>query len=483
MERVDLALSKKEQVKMIGMDFGSTTSSAMVAVAGVGLNSITGRMAFSDPEVIYRSQVEFTPFKGDEIDAEAIAKLLDIWLEQDQNLFSGGVIITGLAALRNNASHIAKLVKERIGEAVIATVDDPNLESWLAFMGCSTLLSRHFKDRTLINLDIGGGTTNPAAGISGHVKTTGCFYIGARHFQFEPGTYRLIKVSDYGRSILNQLEIEFALGEELDSATINKILDIYVDALKAIANGQQDYFSNSLGERLCQTPFTLPPNNQAPLITFSGGVGELIYQITAGEPVPSTTYYGDLGVDLALRLISDDFFSSHIEHLRPENMGRATVYGLTLHNTEISGSTLFIPDQTALPLNDVPIVARLSMTCDREEILNAISVVGARSGKACIQMVSATSQENESPIPATLQQIKALGLKIGEALNTLTSDLPLVILVPGNFGKALGNYATDWGKSMHNLMIIDEIPDRNAQFVNVGSPYRGVVPVSFYGIY
>ncbi|MGX9419211.1 ethanolamine ammonia-lyase reactivating factor EutA [Vibrio sp. WJH972] len=483
MEQDSLVQHKKDQVKMIGMDFGSTTSSAMVAVAGVGLNSITGRMAFSDPEVVYRSQVEFTPFKDGEIDATAIAKLLDSWLEQDQNLFSGGVIITGLAALRSNADHIAKLVKERIGEAVIATVDDPNLESWLAFMGCSTLLSRHYSDRTLVNLDIGGGTTNPAAGVNGHVKTTGCFYIGARHFQFKPGTYCLINISDYGRAILNQLGSDALLGEELEPTTVDQILDIYVEALKAIANGQQAYFSNFLGEQLCQTPFILPENNQTPLITFSGGVGELIYQITAGEVVPNTTYYGDLGVDLALRLIADPFFSSHINSLRPENMGRATVYGLTLHNTEISGSTLFIPDYTALPLNDVPIVARLSMTCDMEEILNAISVVGARSGKACIQMVSSKTQENESPIPATLEEIKTLGLRIGDALNTLTSDLPLVILVPGNFGKALGNYATGWGKSMHKLMIIDEIPDRNAQFVNVGSSYRGVVPVSFYGIY
>ena len=172
MEQDSLVQHKKDQVKMIGMDFGSTTSSAMVAVAGVGLNSITGRMAFSDPEVVYRSQVEFTPFKDGEIDATAIAKLLDSWLEQDQNLFSGGVIITGLAALRSNADHIAKLVKERIGEAVIATVDDPNLESWLAFMGCSTLLSRHYSDRTLVNLDIGGGTTDVAIFHEGIIRHT-----------------------------------------------------------------------------------------------------------------------------------------------------------------------------------------------------------------------------------------------------------------------------------------------------------------------
>ncbi len=472
----------KEQVKMIGMDFGSTTSSAMIAVAGVGMNSVTGRMAFSAPEIVYRSNVEFTPFRGAEIDASAIAELLDTWLEKGDNIFSGGVIITGLAALQQNSVHIAALIKERIGQAVIATVDDPNLESWLAFMGCAALLSRHFKNETLVNLDIGGGTTNPAAGQNGQVKTTGCFYIGARHFQFEPGTYRLINISEYGYSMLNHIGANNEIGDTLGADILNKILDLYIEALKAIARGNLVFFESDIGQRLCQTSFILPPNVSSPMITFSGGVGELIYKITENEPIPSTTFYGDLGIDLAKKIISDSFFSKQITTIRPENMGRATVYGLTLHNTEISGATLFLPDTSALPLNDVPIVARLSMSCDLDDLLNSISVVAQRSGKACIQMLPVTDSEGGA-LPASLQQIKTLGVRINQALATLTIDLPLVILVPGNFGKALGNYATDWGKSSAKLMIIDEIPDRNAQFVNIGSPYRGVVPVSFYGIY
>lgn len=473
---------EEEQVKMIGLDFGSTTSSAMIAVAGVGMNSVTGRMAFSAPEIIYRSKVEFTPFKGTEIDTDAIAKLLDTWLEAGENIFSGGVIITGLAALRNNAEHIAKLIKARIGQAVIATVDDPNLESWLAFMGCVALLSRHYKHETLINLDIGGGTTNPAAGQNGQVKSTGCFYIGARHFQFIPGTYQVAGISEYGYAILKYLNASIEIGDDLPIALLDQILNFYLQGLKALTLGETDFFETSIGQCLCQTPFSFSSDVQTPLVTFSGGVGELIYKLAEKEPVPDTTFYGDLGIDLAKKIIADPYFSKHISNVRPENMGRATVYGLTLHNTEISGATLFLPDTSALPLNDVPIVARLDITCDLDELINAISVVAQRSGKACIQMLPIVD-EDDLVIAATLMQIKELGQKIHQTLSTLTIDLPLVILVPGNFGKALGNYATDWGNSSAKLMIIDEIPDRNAQFVNIGSPYRGVVPVSFYGIY
>ena len=344
-------------------------------------------------------------------------------------------------------------------------------------------VSRHFKNETLVNLDIGGGTTNPAAGLNGQVKTTGCFYIGARHFQFEPGSYRLVSISEYGHAILNYIGLTSSVGDTLEQHAIDKILDFFITALKAIAQGNADFFTTEIGRKICQTTFTLPENAQAPLITFSGGVGELIYRITEGEAVPGTTYYGDLGIDLALRLITDPFFAKQIARLRPENMGRATVYGLTLHNTEISGATLFLPDSSSLPLNDVPIVARLSITCSLAEILSSISVVAQRSGKACIQMLPADNEQSDTLPPTSLEQIKNLGERIKQAVESLTIALPLVILVPGNFGKALGNYATNWGQSKAKLMIIDEIPDRNAQFVNIGSPYRGVVPVSFYGIY
>ena len=46
----------------------------------------------------------------------------------------------------------------------------------------------------------------------------------------------------------------------------------------------------------------------------------------------------------------------------------------------------------------------------------------------------------------------------------------------------LGDYATDWGRAGTELVVIDEIPVRDAQFVNVGRGHDGVVPVSYYGV-
>jgi ethanolamine utilization protein EutA len=58
-----------------------------------------------------------------------------------------------------------------------------------------------------------------------------------------------------------------------------------------------------------------------------------------------------------------------------------------------------------------------------------------------------------------------------------------VLLVTGNVGKTLGQYASRWGASTVNLVAIDEIPDRRAHFASVGRMCENAVPVSFYGLH
>jgi ethanolamine utilization protein EutA len=487
-------LNSKDRVKMIGLDFGSTTSSAMVAVAGVGLNSITGRMAFGDPQIIYRSDSVFTPFEGEMIDELRLKAYLETWLDESEvksdDLFSGGVIITGLAARQSNADAIARLVGERVGEAIIATADDPNLESWLAFMGCSSTLSRHHSELSIINLDIGGGTTNPALGKAGQVNETGCFYVGARHFQFEPGSYLLKHVSYYGQKLMDHFSIPKRRGDVLDPLEIDMILDFYIAALEAMVTGDLLFFKVPIAKLHQQTPFDMNPKRAETAITFSGGVGELIYQCAQGKNLPGTTYYGDLGIDLALRIVDSPILSSHIKIIRPENMGRATVYGLALHNTEISGSTMFLPNPDVLPLGDIPIVARLRINGDLDEVVQVFSIAKKSPKGACIQIISNPITKNEkqilnAPVCETFARIKGLGINLAEGLKrvSFSLDRPLIILAPDNYGKALGNYATNWRQSSANLIVIDEIPDRNAHFVNIGRLHRNIVPVSFYGVH
>lgn len=477
---------------MVGLDFGSTTSSAIVAHALIARNSATGRMSFGTPEIRYRSEPIFTPFTNNTIDESLLQNHLDQWLQESgivaEQLFAGGAIITGLATEAENAGRITQLVKKRVGEAIIATASDPCLESWLAFMGSCSALSLCTPDRPIINLDIGGGTTNPALGKNGVVLATGCYFIGARHFQFTPGTYTLTSISTYGQILINHLDISKTLGDTLTATERDAILDFYLELLESVVSQKSDTNIEATAVAHTQVPLTLPTGKVKPIVTFSGGVGELIYQYSAGTPLPSTTYFGDLGIDLAIRISQSPLLASSLTDFIPENMGRATVYGLAIHSTEISGATLFLPQQEILPLQDMPIVGKITMDENAVYIQELLTLIARNKGGA-IQILSSQNETEKTTLLQGLfvenhQRVKELGQKIANILTAIkfSAGTPLVLLAPGNFGKSLGNYATDWKKLSLNLVVIDEISDRNAHFVNIGRIHNNIVPVSFYGV-
>ena len=85
---------------------------------------------------------------------------------------------------------------------------------------------------------------------------------------------------------------------------------------------------------------------------------------------------------------------------------------------------------------------------------------------------------------ADASAVRSMGEKIRGALRAVAfpRDHPLVLLLRENLGKVLGHYVTDWGALPLNLIIIDELTARDAQYVQVGVPRGNAVPVSFYGL-
>ena len=95
---------------------------------------------------------------------------------------------------------------------------------------------------------------------------------------------------------------------------------------------------------------------------------------------------------------------------------------------------------------------------------------------------------NTNTQPASLLLIKQFTRRLNSARDCATGDgaalsaPPLVLLLESNIGKTLGNYLSNWGQRPESLLVIDEIPDRQAQFIHVGRPLKQVVPVSFFGM-
>lgn len=467
-----------ETIRLLGLDFGSTTSSALAASAKVLRNSATGRMELCQPTILFRSERAFTPVAGNEIDEQALSRLLDQWLREaaldSKSLGAGGVIITGLAAQKNNVATIKALVKDRVGCALFATADDPCLESWLAFMGSCLGLSRSNPEAYILNLDIGGGTTNLALGRNGDVLRTGCLLVGARHFQVVPGTYRLQSMSAHAAQLLHDLKIDRHLGEELAPAELKAIVDFYVSLIESEVEGATQSLQEKPYQHYLQAPFD-PLPAATPVITLSGGVGELVYRQLGGEPLPEPTAFGDLGIDLAERLMRSPLLSRSLKTHIPENGGHATVFGICLYGTEISGATLYLPEPELLPLPDLPIVGRINMETGDRELQRVVDLVRRSRIGACIQIELAS---------ADAVSVKKIGLTLAAALRNhpLSENRALVLFVSQNVGKSLGSYASSWGRLPVKLIVVDEIDARTARFASLGAMRDNVVPVSLYGL-
>ncbi len=469
-----------DEVKLIGLDFGTTTSSAVIARALLLHNRVSGRVELSQISECFRSAIAFTPMDDDRLDEPKAAMLLDSWLAQGltahDKIFGGGALLTGLTAQKKNAAALVSIIRERLGDAVIARADDPRLESWLAFMGNTAKLSRQHPETPFINLDIGGGTTNLAMGINGEVLATGCLFIGARHVQVETGTYRIAKLSVYAQRMFEHFGIRKSRGGELTLDEVDQIIGCYVSWLIAALASDATRFAEPLARMHQQVPFAAPPDfKERPVITLSGGVGELVYSAIRGQARPTTTAFGDLGIDLADRITREATWADDFSNYIPEGLGRATSFGLLRHSTQVSGSTMFLSDPSILPLRDLPIFGTIAAELPQAQWHTIRELLQRSANGGCVQ-IEMMHQDAAS--------VRALGTRIAESLRSVdfSSGQPLVIIVPGNVGKALGHYITEWGARPLKLVVIDEIAAANAQFVHIGRLHDRVVPVSFYGL-
>ncbi len=464
-------------IKLVGLDCGSTTTSAVVASARLTTSAL-GRVEISELEQIFRSEVVFTPFDADRIDATRLARYLDEWLACSKTeageIFGGGALITGLAAQRKNAAAIANLIEERMADSVIAAANDPCLESWLAFMGNCHALSKAHPHTPILNIDIGGGTTNLAMGIDGAVIATGCLFVGARHFQFAAGTYRVTGLSPYAAAVLEHLKIGRGVGESLSPAEIEAILTFYLGLIEAAVQGSGQPPASPVGRLHVQVPFASgSANTPQTAITLSGGVGQLVYDQLPGAPSGAITQFGDLGGELAERIVRSPRIAGRMRGLVPEGLGRATVYGLLRHSTELSGSTLHLPHPERLPLKNVPIVGRIGPRADDEQLVQALNLAARSASAACL----AIDLEEQD-----LAQVRDIGTRLAACLERrpMPPDHVLVLLVPANLAKVLGGYITRWGTMNTDLIVVDEVPKRDAQFVRLGRVRQGVVPLWLY---
>ena len=132
----------REQLLSVGIDIG--TSTTQLVISRLTLENRANpfsvpRVDISEREVLYRSEIHFTPLKSDvRIDGPGVRAIVAEEYQKSgfrpQEVATGAVIITGETARKENAQEVLSALAEFAGDFVVATAG-PDLESILAARG------------------------------------------------------------------------------------------------------------------------------------------------------------------------------------------------------------------------------------------------------------------------------------------------------------------------------------------------------------
>ena len=176
-----------DRLLSVGLDVGTTTTQMILSSITVQ-NQASGfavpEMAITQRQILYKSPVHFTPLKGGSlVDGEAIRTLVkqeyaNAGIDRQQ-VDTGAIIITGETSRKENASAVLQALADYAGEFVVATAG-PDLESILAAKGAGAAEYSEKTGKTVLHMDIGGGTSNLSLLKEGKVVRTGCLNVGGR---------------------------------------------------------------------------------------------------------------------------------------------------------------------------------------------------------------------------------------------------------------------------------------------------------------
>ncbi len=331
----------------VGLDVGTTTTQ-MILSAILVENQASGfavpEMSITEREILYKSPVHFTPLKGQNlVDGDALRSLLTAEYENAgimrTQVDTGAIIITGETSRKENAATVLQALSDFAGDFVVATAG-PDLESILAAKGAGATGYSEKTGKTVLHMDIGGGTSNLALIREGKFVRTGCLNVGGR----------LIKLDDRGTvsyiSPVLQGIVPFSLGERPSREQFKQVTEVLCDVLEMAAGQKEE--TALLGKFSTQEAVTSwKPPTEPVTLSFSGGVADCI----GSEKDPFA--YGDLGPLLG-KAIGESRLCQGDYRLGEETI-RATVIGAGCHSTRLSGSTVFCRNVT-LPKKNLPVL-------------------------------------------------------------------------------------------------------------------------------
>jgi ethanolamine utilization protein EutA len=461
-------------LKSVGIDIGSSTSHLIFSLITLRREgaSLSGKFKVTNREVLYRSPIMLTPYlSATKIDTDKVNAFIHEAYQEagltPEDVDTGAVIITGEALKKENAQPIVENFAKYSGKFICAAAGH-NHEALLAAYGCGAVDLSKAEHKTVLNVDMGGGTTKFSLVEDGVVSQTASINIGARLIAFDESD-KITRIEDAGRTMMQELGYTVALGQTI-SEKMKEDFGAYMARIlfEIIESGPQSPMARSL---MVTPPFVNYRGfNQVHHIVFSGGVSEHVYNRDSNS-------YGDIGPVLGrnmreyLKKLPEDVLREPAEGIR------ATVIGAGEYTIQASGNTSYVSNNEALPVHGLKVIQ--AAIRDGENVGGALKQSLRKFDLERFTSGLALSL-NVSGVP-DYQSVKRIAEGVAQILKEADDkDCPLYLTLDLDIAKSLGGMLKDEFKVTRDIIAVDGIEVGDLDYIDIGEclGITEVIPVT-----
>lgn len=462
-------------LKSVGIDIGSSTSHLVFSHLtlrreGAGLSA---RFKVTDREVLYRSPIMLTPYSsGALIDMEKVQDFIHESYRAagytHDDIDTGAVVITGEALNKENSRPILEYFAKDSGKFICASAG-PNHEALLAAYGCGAVDLSNATHSTVLNIDMGGGTTKLSVIREGTVMQTAAISVGARLIAFDEKDV-VTRVEKPAKFITRELGHQVSVGKTITDREKDEFAGYMADYLFHVIQAKplSDLETHLLVTDLLTDYTGLDSIDH---IVFSGGVSEHIYNHEVGS-------YGDVGPDLGkhIRNRIDELNRPDLVKEPTEGI-RATVIGAGEYTIQASGNTSYISSEKPLPVYGLQVVKALidEEAAVQSTIQTALAKFDLPKFKSGLALALALKG-----IP-TYPFIRRVAEGIAAVVNDCDDpDASLFLILDIDVAKSIGGILKEELGLKPEIIAVDSIDVGDLDFIDVGNVMgvTEVIPVT-----
>ncbi|TGE35424.1 ethanolamine ammonia lyase-activating protein [Desulfosporosinus fructosivorans] len=470
-----------QSITSVGIDIGTTTTQLVISrltIENTASGTFVPRVEITDKEVIHRSKIYFTPLLDrDLINAVAVSKIVETeYLAAGltpEKIDTGAVIITGETAKKENAKAIIDALAGYAGDFVVATAG-ANLEGIYAGKGSGAAVFSAQRHQVVVNIDVGGGTSNYAMFHEGKAVETTCLNVGGHLIEFEPQGDRITYISEPAKIALLSSGQRLQVGERVTLPQLRPVVKVMAACIVEVL---KTTMLSDLTRELLMTP-SLRLEHSIRKVMISGGVADYVYAQVGPVTMSEVTAFGDfgplLGWELKVCLENGGFVLE-----KPQETVRATVIGTGTQSVNLSGSTIHLQEKT-LPLRNVMVISPFLSTIPdsaqgiAEEIKQEMLRLQVKQSEGSVALAIKGPRTMSFANINRLAQGVLLGMQ-----EYLAQKNPLIIVIEADCGKVLGQCINANANRPLEMVCIDQLEVEDCDYIDIGKPLMAgrVVPV------